>query len=242
LSQAPKSHPARGNHLLSHLSEEAYAAIAALLQPAELAVKQVLYERGNPLSPYIYFPVNCGISAILPMQDGAAVEVGTVGNEGFCAVEVLTGADACINTYICQVPGQALRMSVADFMHALDKVPELSKLTRSYFQGYMSQVTQSVACNRLHSVEMRFARWMLITHDRVQGDEFELTQEFIAEMLGAQCPSVSLVAGQFQKAGLIQYSGGHMRILNRAGLEDTACECYFDVRDQFQRLLGVRYG
>lgn len=237
-----KFRPPRGNHLLSLLSEDAHAALLPMLQPVQLGIKEMLHERGKPFSPYVYFPVNCAISAILPLLDGAAVEVGSVGNEGFSGVEMLTGADAPVNTYFCQIPGQAIRMAVADFMPALDTVPGLRKAAFGYLQGFLAQMAQSAACNGQHSVEARFARWMLITHDRVDGDEFKLTQEFMAQMLGVQRPSVSLVANQFQQAGLLRYSRGNVEILNRQGIEDVACECYFDVRGQFQRLMGIERG
>lgn len=241
MAHAAQGRPARGNHLLSMLSDDAYAALAPLLKPVKLDLKQVAHARGEPFT-HIYFPTTCAISAIRPLQNGAAVEVGTVGNEGFSGVEILSHADAALNDYIAQIQGEALRMTVADFRQAVDKMPELHKVVFAYMQGFLSQVSQSVACNRLHTVEARFARWMLLTHDRVAGDEFQLTQEFIAEMLGVQRPTVSLVAGQFQQAGLIKYSRGHVRILNREGLEEASCECYFDVRNQFQRLLGIQYG
>jgi CRP-like cAMP-binding protein len=118
----------------------------------------------------------------------------------------------------------------------------LSKILKCSGQAYLAQVSQSVACNRLHSTDIRFARWLLVTHDRVEGNEFEITQEFLAAMLGVHRPSISVVAGLFQQAGIIQYTRGHMKILDRARLEESACECYAMVRGQFERLLGVPRG
>lgn len=242
MSLAKKSRPARGNQLLTQLSDEAYAGLAPLLQTVDLDVKQILHERGELFSSHFYFPTTCTVSAILPLQDGAAVEVGTVGNEGFSGVETLAGAESPSNTYFCQIPGVAMRISVGDFYKALETVPGLQKLMQRYLQGFMSQMAQSVACNSQHSVEARFARWMLITHDRVEGDDFQLTQEFIAQMLGVQRPSVSLIANQFQRAGLIKYSRGKVQLVNRKGIEEVCCECYFDVRERFSKLLGIDYG
>ena len=242
MATSGKRRPARGNHMLSHLSDDAYAAIAPMLQPVQLGIKQLLHERDKPFSPDIYFPTTCVISALLPLLDGAAVEVGSMGNEGFSGVEMMAGADSPMNTYFCQVPGEALRMSVADFKQALETVPELHRLALACLQGFMAQMAQSAACNGQHSVEARFARWMLLTHDRVEGDDFKLTQEFIATMLGVQRPSVSLVANQFQQAGLLKYSRGHVQILNRQGIEEVCCECYVDVRSRFERLMGVGVG
>lgn len=242
MSPSGKVRPARGNHVLSQLSTEAFAVLAPVLQPVQLGIREILHERGKPLGSFVYFPINCGISAILPLLDGAAVEVGSVGNEGFSAVELLAGAETALNTYVCQIPGDAMRMAMPDFRHALETVPELRRVAFAFLQGYMAQMAQSAACNGQHSVEARFARWMLITHDRVDGDEFKLTQEFISQMLGVQRPSVSLIANQFQQAGLLRYSRGHVQILNRQGIEDVACECYFDVRREFHRRMGVDIG
>jgi CRP-like cAMP-binding protein len=202
----------------------------------------MLHERDKPFSSDIYFPTTCTVSVILPLVDGAAVEVGMVGNEGFSGVEMLAGAQSPTNTYFCQIPDEAIRMSVVDFKQALESLPELRKLAFAYLHCFMAQMAQSVACNSQHSTEARFARWMLITHDRVVGDEFKLTQEFIAQMVGVHRPSVSLVANEFQQAGMISYSRGAMRILNRQGIEEVACECYLDVRSKFQSLMGIHYG
>lgn len=241
MSSAEKSRPARGNHLLSHLSGDAYAALAPMLQATELTIKQVVHERDKPFTD-VYFPVNATISAILPLLDGAAMEVGTVGNEGVSATEMLAGADAPINNFVCQIPGKAMRIAAQDFRQALDTVPGLRKLAFGYLQCYMAQMAQSAACNSQHAVEARFARWMLITHDRVEGDDFRLTQEFMAQMLGVHRPSVSLIASQFQSAGLIRYNRGSIHIVNRQGLEEVCCECYAQVRDRFERVIGVGRG
>jgi len=125
---------------------------------------------------------------------------------------------------------------------AIKGISPLRHVAECYLQGYLAQLSQSVACNRKHSLEGRFARWMLVTHDRVKGQEFILTHEFLADMLGAQRPSVSVVAAGFQKDGVLQYSRGHVQILHRAKLEAQACECYAHVRQQFKRVLGVPYG
>lgn len=210
-----------------------------MLQPVQLDARFIVHERGKPFSSDIYFPVTCILSVILPLRAGAAVEVGSLGNEGFSGVEMLAGAESPFHTYFCQIPGKALRMSTVDFGQALDAVPGLRKLAFGYLQCFMAQAAQSAACNTQHVIEARFARWMLLTHDRVEGDNFKLTQEFMAQMLGVHRPTVSIVANQFQQAGLLKYSRGQVQILNRQGIEEAACECYFDIRRQFQRVLGV---
>ena len=231
-----KALQARGNHLLSLLSDDAHAALTPVLHPVQLDIGHMLHERGKPFSSDIYFPVTCVLSVILTLRDDAAVEVGSVGNEGFSGVEMLTGAESPFHTYLCQIPGKAMRMSVADFRQALDTVPGLYRLALGSLQGFMAHMEQSAACTSQHAMEARFACWMLLTHDRVEGDDFKLTQEFMAQMLGVHRPSVSLIANRFQQAGLLRYSGGHVQILDRQGIEAVACECYFDVCNHFQRL------
>nr|WP_314621584.1 Crp/Fnr family transcriptional regulator [uncultured Noviherbaspirillum sp.] len=232
-----KSFSARGNHLLSLLSDNAYTKLAPMLHPVQLEIGQILHERGKLFSSDIYFPITCVLSVILTLSDEAAVEVGSVGNEGFSGVEILAGAKAPFHAYLCQIPGKAIRMSMTDFRQALDAVPELHKLALGSLQVFMAQAAQSVACNSQHAMESRFACWMLLTHDRVEGDDFKLTQEFMAQMLGGYRPTVSVVANRFQQAGLLRYSRGHVYILNRQGIEEAACECYFDVCNHSQRLL-----
>jgi CRP-like cAMP-binding protein len=178
------------------------------------------------------------VSVLALMEDGSMVEVGTIGNEGFYGIDVLVGGERAIETTLCQIAGKALRMRAADFLGATDGNTPLRRVTQRYLLAYLSLISQSVACNRLHPTEARFARWILMTHDRVLGDDFYLTQEFLAAMLGAHRPSVSVVAGAFQQAGMIRYNRGRMTILNREALEDTACECYGIVRGQFERTVG----
>lgn len=234
---------ARGchNQLLARLSSEEYQALLPLFDLIETPLKEVLYRQGEPIS-HVYFPCTSAHSCIVYMGDGTGVEVGTMGNEGFTGVEVLLDATVATETAVCQISGTSLRMNVGDFRKALGKSMALRKILRCSGQAYLSQVSQAVACNRLHGIEMRFARWLLVTHDRVRGDEFQLTQEFLAAMLGVHRPSVSVVAGAFQEAGMITYSRGHLTILDRPGLEASACECYAAVRSQFERLLGEARG
>lgn len=186
-------------------------------------------ERDNPIS-YVYFPCDGVFSVLTFMQNGTAVEVATVGNEGFCGVELLIGSELATGTTICKVAGESLRMRASAFREAIEGDTPLRRVTQQFFRTYLGQVSQSVACNRLHSIEERFSRLVLMTHDRVEGDRFQLTQEFLADMLGVHRPSVSLVAGAFQQAGLIKYSRGALTILNRDGIEDICCECYAAVK------------
>jgi len=229
------------NHILSSLPEAEYQALRPALEYLPTPMHAVLFGRDEEIR-HVYFPLSGCHSVLAIMQDGAAVEVGTIGNEGMSTVDVLTGSTTAVETTVCQIPGYSLRMPAAKFKQAIEVNSELKRLVYRFLQAYLSQVSQSVACNRLHRTEERFARWILLSHDRVQGDELQLTQEYLADMLGVHRPSVSLIARRFQKAGLLDYHRGTVRILDRAGLEQSACECYAVVRKQFARALGKPVG
>jgi len=213
-----------------------------LLEPRSLTLvhlhrKEVVGERGKA-AEHVHFPCGGVLSVLAFMQSGAAVEVGTLGREGFYGLELLVGGKIWTETTVCQVEGDSLRMPAAAFRKAIAADTGLRRMTQRYLMAYLALVSQSVACNRLHNIEERFARWVLMAHDRVEGDEFFLTQEFIADMLGVHRPSVSVVAGAFQQAGYIKYSRGAMCILNREGLEAASCECYAASNEQFASLLA----
>jgi CRP-like cAMP-binding protein len=231
----------RGNLLLDTLNDDEYRKLAASLRPVDTRRAEVIAPRGTLLT-HVYFPRTGVFSVLASMSDGAAVEVGTVGREGFLGIEALAAGEQWTETTICQIEGQALRMPLADFSLAVGGDTPLRRIAQRYLLRYLSLVSQSVACNRLHTIEERFARWILMTHDRVDGNELKLTQEFLAYMLGVQRPSVSLVASTFQQAGLIRYHRGHMEILDRLGLEDASCECYAIVKEQFDQMLGSAAG
>lgn len=231
----------RPNHLLARLSDEDLEPLCSKLVLVHTPAKQILHERNGPIS-FVYFPYSSAMSNMIFLEDGTAVEVGTVGNEGVSGIELLARASVATETSICQIEGKSLRMEAGEFVQALAGQTPLRRVSECYLQGYLSQVSQSVACNRKHSLEARFARWLLVTHDRVLGNDFWLTQEFLGDMLGVLRRSVSQVAAEFQKMGLIQYARGHMKIKDRAGLEKLTCECYASVRAQFKRVLGVPYG
>lgn len=226
------------NHLLSKLPDDEYRELLPLLDLMETRSKDVLYEQGKPID-HVYFPCTAAYSCTLVMEDGMMVEVGTTGNESFTGVELLLDATLATETVICQISGTSIRMRISDFRKAVGASMLLRKLLKGAGQAYLAQVSQSVACNRLHTLEARFACWLLITHDRTQGNEFHLTQEFMAAMLGVHRPSVSLIAGAFQQAGIIRYARGHMTILDRAKLEETSCECYKAVRGPFEGSFNI---
>ena len=250
LAGAPPSGPAAGlrvgddphrgavaNRLLAALPAADRAALAPHLARATLAIGQVLAEPGQPLA-HVYFPETAVCSIIARMADGAGVEVGTIGNEGLVGLAALLDTAASANQTLAQIPGTALRIPAAGLVAAVDARPALRRLLHRYTQAYLTQVAQGAACNRLHGIEARCARWLLMTHDRVGGaDRFPLTQEFLAIMLGVRRSGVTVAAGALQAAGLIRYHRGGIRVLDREGLELAACECYGMIRRQFDQLL-----
>lgn len=229
------------NVLIKLLPDEQRRALLARMERIETPFGMKLYERDEPLE-WAYFPCSGEHSILAIMEDGNRVEVGTVGREGMSSVDLLVGGAVALETTVCQIPGEALRMPAGDFLKALTDMPALADISRRYLQAYLSQVQQSVACNRLHNLEQRFARWVLMSHDRVHGDSFYLTQDYLAAMLGVQRPSVSVVAQGFQQAGHIKYARGEMTVLDRAGLEAAACECYQVTRQRYRNLLGTDTG
>lgn len=186
-----------------------------------------------------YFPLSCVISKLAVMGDGRAVEFATVGREGLAgAAEVLTGAPLRVRV-ICQVPGAAARVDRAELAAVVRDNSSARNLLERYVQTLLVQVAQIAACNRLHPVEERCARWLLMTHDRVVGDEFLLTQEFLAQMLGVRRARVNVAAGMLQRSGLISYTRGRIRIADRPALERVACECYHVIRGEYEQLASA---
>jgi CRP-like cAMP-binding protein len=226
-----------GNRILDALPPEDYQRLLPATSPVSLEFKRLLLEPGKAIDT-VYFSQSAVISLLTTMDDGTSIEIATIGNEGIVGVPVFLGAQAmgARDFYQIQVPGQAVAMDTGEFLKATRRDP-LRSLVQRYAQALFSQVTQQVACNGLHSVEERCSRWMLLTHDRVGADEFPLTQEFLAQMLGVRRASVTVAAGILQTAGFIRYSRGRVPIIDRDGLENAACECYRIIRTEFDRLL-----
>jgi CRP-like cAMP-binding protein len=172
------------------------------------------------------------------MQDGAAAEVGTVGNEGVIGLPIILGDTVALNDVYVQVPGTALRMPAKLLWEALEASHGIRVVLLHYAHALFNQIAQSAACNAFHTVEQRCCRWLLMTHDRVQSDEFTLTQEFLGMMLGVRRTSINLTANQLKRRNLIKYSRGHVKIVDRGGLERCSCECYDVSKREFDRLLG----
>jgi len=228
-------HPMQ-NQLLSALSKEEYERLLPNLESVSLPLKQIIYAPNKPIE-YVYFPTDGIISLVNVTQNGGIVEAATVGNEGMVGIPVLLGGDEMVGQAIVQVVGDAMRMKVDVFKRSVLNGSQLHNLLLRYTLALMNLISQSVACNSLHSVEQRCCRWLLMCQDRVKSDSFELTQEFLAQMLGVQRPTVSGVATTLQQAGLIRYSRGKMTICDRSGLEAVSCECYGIVKQEFEHLL-----
>ena len=225
------------NRLLRTITSLGYANFDARLERVDVHVPDMLARQGASFT-HAWFPETCVISLVNAMADGSTVEVGTIGNEGFAGLPAYLEADASESDTFCQVPGTALRLPMSDLIEAASASAPLRKLLGRYTQSYLTQVSQSAACNRIHNIEQRCARWLLMTHDRVDGaSEFGLKQEFLAFMLGVRRAGVTQAAGHLQERGLIRYRRGSIRIVDRAALEHASCECYGIVRRQFDRLL-----
>ncbi len=233
-SLAPSPEPAR-NLLLSALEASAYSQLLDGAEKIHLELRHVLYEANAPIT-HVYFLERGVASIIAPVGDGASVEVGTVGNEGFVGLPHLFGVDREPAKAFIQVADGGVRVTAAAFKTAVAGSEALRTLFLRYAQSYMSQVSQSSACNRAHSIEERCARWLLMTHDRVATNEFPLTHEFLSLMLGVRRAGVTVAAGTLQKAGLIEYTHGRIKVIDRAGLEDASCACYRIIRDSYDGL------
>jgi len=224
------------NRLLAALPPEVYARLLPHLETVALGLRDIAYAANEPIE-HVYFPISGIISMVCLMEDGQAVEVGTVGNEGMVGLPVFLGAERSPSQAFSQVPGETLRMTAEHFTQEVLAQAPFRALLHRYTQALIVQIAQSSACNRLHTDEQRCARWLLMTHDRVGADQFRLTQEFLAEMLGVRRARVNAVAGLLRRRGLIRYSRGLMTLLDRRGLEDAACACYGIITAEYDRLL-----
>ncbi len=227
------------NRILSALPAGEYERLIPHLKPFTLEYKQVLYEPNKPLR-YVYFPDEGVISMVSTMIDKPVVEVGLAGREGMVCVAVFLGANSTPHKGIVQVAGSAMRMKASVLREEFKRGGKLQDLLLRYTQRHLIQIAQTAVCNRLHTLEERLARWLLMIHDRVDADEFILTQDIISLMLGAQRTGVTEAAGGLQKNQMIRYSRGKITILDRRGLEESACECYWIVKEEFDRVVGAR--
>jgi CRP-like cAMP-binding protein len=224
------------NRLLVALPRDEYDRLLPHMEKVSLPLRDILYEANGPI-PHVFFPLH-GVVSLVIKDGGFTLEVGVIGNEGMVGTPVFLGAERSPTRAIAQIPGEALRMEAKVFQKEMRRDGPLYGLVQRYTQSMINQISQSIVCNHRHSVEKRMCRWLLMSHNRVGADEFPLTHEFLAQMLGVRRPTVTAVAGALQKAGLISYHRGRITVLDRKGLEAASCECYEVVAKELDRLLG----
>ncbi len=229
-------HNPRQNHLLNALPSIEFERLLPHLELTTMPLGNVLYESGGKLN-YVYFPTNCIISLLYVMENGASAEIAVVGNEGIVGVALFMGGQTMPNRAVVQSAGHAYRLRGALMQHEFDRYGVLMRLLLRYTQALITQMAQTAVCNRHHSVDQQLCRWLLLSLDRLSADELTMTQVLIANMLGVRREGVTEAAGKLQKAGLIDYRRGHIKVLDRPGLEARVCECYQVVKTEFDRLL-----
>jgi CRP-like cAMP-binding protein len=221
------------------LTPRDYARLRPHLHRIPLEYRKSLY-RARKAADYVYF-IETGVGSLVnTMANGQAAEVGTIGNEGVVGLPLLFGDNIAPTSVYVQVPGAGLRMKAKRFEKELARSASMRAVMLRYAHAFFNQVAQSAACNHFHSIQQRCARWMLMTHDRMESDQFLLTQEFLAMMLGVQRTGVTAAAGILQRAGLIRYKRGNVTMIDRRGLIRRSCECYDVSKKEFDRLLGGR--
>ena len=227
------------NHLLSVLPSEELAAITPRLEHVRLERRMVAYDPLHPIT-HVYFVETGVISVLSVMHDRTAIETATIGCEGMIGVPIFHGVDAVPEQAFVQVPGDAYRLSASDFHALIPQLPSLARLLNRYAVCLFTLAAQCSGCNRVHTMEQRLARWLLMVHDRMPDDTFELTQDFLSQMLGVRRATVSETASQLQQAGLITYTRGRVTVLDRRALERATCECYDIIESTFARILELR--
>jgi CRP-like cAMP-binding protein len=230
-----KQQPYR-NRLLASLPEREINQLESALQPMVFTRNQTLHNAGEPVET-IYFLEEGICSIVATMADGNTVEVGIIGRDSFVGLPGILGTSHSVNRTFIQLPGSGFSIKAKALVEQCsDGSVELRQRLQRGIQALLTQTAQTAACNRVHEVEERLSRWLLMCHDREQVDLLPITHEFLAMMLGTRRSTVTVAAGMLHKAGLIEYTRGHVRIMNRAGLEEVACECYPIVRDEYVRL------
>ncbi|MGB3692460.1 MAG: Crp/Fnr family transcriptional regulator [Spirulinaceae cyanobacterium] len=229
------------NQILAALPEVEYQRLVPHLEFVLLPLGKVILEPNEPVKE-VYFPQRAMISLVSIMMDGSTTEIGLIGNEGMIGLSAILGGTGTTSRSIVQIAGTAMKLPAHIVQQEFSRGEKLQKLLLLYTQALLTQVSQSAACNRQHTIEERLARWLLSVYDCVLQDELPLTQEFIANMLGIRRSGVTVAAGTLQQAGMISYRRGKIKIINHEDLEATACECYRLVQSEFIRLLGSRRG
>jgi CRP-like cAMP-binding protein len=235
ISEPSRMSPLR-NRLLASVPDEELAAISNSLEPLHMSIRTTFYRAGDRID-YVYFPVSGVVSAMTVMEDGSAIEVATIGNEGLAGLTAFVGGEVSPYSVIVQLPGDALRMKTERLRELTGPDTALRKTLVHYNTAYATQVAYAVACNGLHTIEKRCCRWLLMTRDRIGADILPLTHEFLAIMLGVRRASVTEVLQPLQAGGMIRCGRGEIEILDHSRLETIACECYRSVKRAFAHLM-----
>jgi CRP-like cAMP-binding protein len=228
------------NFLLEHLPPAVRERIQAQLVPIALHHGEIIHRPGEKIRD-LYFPTTCMISVTVTMSNGRTVETGAIGSREVVGVNAfMGGSETTSSQYIVQLPGDAIKIATQPLIDEFDRNTELREVLLRYTQAFMAQISQNVACNRLHPIDRRFARWLLEVRDRVQHDEFPLTHVFIAQMLGVRRSSVTDVAAKLKQLGIVDARRGRIKISNLQALQARSCECYRTLKNEYDRLLGLR--
>jgi CRP-like cAMP-binding protein len=225
------------NRILAALPHEDYERLLPQLSNVSFALGEVVYEFAGQLD-FIYFPTTAIVSLLYTMKNGLSAEMGLTGNDGVVGIALFMGGGTMPNRAVVQSAGGAWKMKAQVLQDEFAKAGKFQYLLLRYTQALMTQISQTAVCNRLHSVEQQLCRRLLLSHDRLNTDELIMTQELIAGMLGVRREGVTVAAGRLQDIGAISYVRGHIKILDRQRLEETVCECYRVVKDEFDRLMG----
>jgi CRP-like cAMP-binding protein len=225
------------NHLLAALPAAEFRHLAPHLEPVDLALGEFLYEPGGQLQ-HAYFPTTAIVSLHYVAESGASAEIASVGNEGVVGISLFMGGDTTPSSAVVQTAGRAFRLERGLLKREFDRGGFLQRLLLRYTQSLIAQMSQTAVCNRHHSIGQQLCRWLLTTLDRVPSGQLVMTQELVASMLGVRREGITEAAGNLQAAGYIRYRRGHIAVLERAGLESRACECYAVVRNEYIRLFA----
>jgi len=229
-------HQPQQNHLLAALSVEVRQRLFAHLELVPLPLGKVLYESGDTMR-HVYFPTDSIISLIYVMESGASAEISVVGNEGLVGIALFMGGESTPSRAVVQSGGHAFRLKGPLLKTEFDRHGELLVLMLRYTQALITQMAQTAVCNRHHSIDQQLCRWLLLSLDRLPSNQLTMTQELIANMLGVRREGVTEAAGKLQRQGVIEYSRGHITVLDRHKLEQLSCECYAVVKKETDRLL-----
>ncbi|MGC2458886.1 MAG: Crp/Fnr family transcriptional regulator [Gallionellaceae bacterium] len=235
MSESDQHFP-RQNHLLAALPADVYERMSLHLELVPMPLGEVIYESGEQLR-YVYFPTNCIVSLLYVMENGASAEIAVIGNEGIVGLALFMGGETMPNRAVVQSAGYAYRLRAPLVKQEFGLNGPLLRLLLRYTQALITQMAQTAVCNRHHSLDQQLCRWLLLSLDRLDSNQLVMTQELIANMLGVRREGVTEGARKLQQAGLIDYRRGHIKVLDRPGLEARVCECYQVVKTEFDRLL-----